>query len=114
MHDIEEIQNDIFKVEGIAVDIEEYSLSDKFITKYSEIFKNQINGSSDQSDLSDRIEEYLKIDQMVKDKLLEKLVSEIRLEERREKVSLIMSRHIVTSVITTILVVSVLALVHFL
>jgi hypothetical protein len=106
MHDVKEIEKDIFKVEGISVSIDDYSFTDKFISKYSEFYKNQLPSKSGEEDLEDRIITYLKTDQTIKDKLLEKVITDMTIEKRRDQIVRIMSNHVITSLLTTVMLVS--------
>jgi hypothetical protein len=113
MHTLEDIQKDIFNVEGIVVDVQEFSPSSKFIMKYSEVFDEQVSSDATNDDLEDKIKHYLLVDQTVKDRLLEKLMVDIKTDNRHKKMTMIMRRHIVTSVITASLILAGYSLIHF-
>jgi len=96
MHTVQEIEKDIFKVEGIKIALSE-GVSDRlFLTKYSEHNPVQINSNSDIDNLNDRISEYVDADQAIKDELLKSLMIEKRKEYIKTK---IFSSNIIASLI---------------
>lgn len=107
MHTVKDIEKDIFQVEGIKIDISDFTESDKFMTKYSEHYDKQIRADSSDNDLIDRVSEYVYIDQGVKDRLLETIIKDLTKEKRRDQIARIMSNHVITSILTTVMIVTI-------
>ncbi len=96
MHTVQEIEKDIFKIEGVKVSLSEGVSNRLFLTKYSEHNPKQINANSDIDELHDRISEYVDADQAIKDQLLKDLLLDKRKEHIKES---LLSPSIISSLI---------------
>ncbi len=86
MHTVHEIENDIYKVEDIKVQLSETAADKLFLTKYSDHNPKQLDAMGDMEDLHERIAEYIDNDQAIKDSVLKSLMLEKRHERIKEKV----------------------------
>lgn len=105
MHDINDIEKDIFKVEGLVIDISSYTPANKFVTKYSEHYGKQLNSNESKLDLEERITQYLDNDQEIKDQLLETIIKDLIIQKRKYSLLDIMGKPIFTSILTTVIMV---------
>ncbi len=86
MYSKKDIVKDVFKVEGINIDFDNFPDSLRFLTKYSEHNKTQMPSNGNIVDLESNIKKYMAADQEIKDELLLHFLTLKDKIERKEKV----------------------------
>lgn len=104
MYDLEEIKKDIFKVEGIPVNMDGFVETKKFVTRYSDHFPEQGNGDGGKESIEKRVDMYLEFDENIKDELLQTLLLEKKNIAAKEKRRAFFSHPLVVNISTVVMV----------